>query len=116
MDARSVPVGLGYAAVGIGALLMAVAVGFGLNMGWATGLWPWADGKLSYLFVGSILAAVSVAFIWLGLVGEWGALAAGAVQAGGMKAGVGGGFWAVFGRARGGGGFLVLGGGGPGGA
>src|SRR4051794_39163235 len=88
MDARSVPVGLGYAAVGIGALLMAVAVGFGLNMGWATGLWPWADGKLSYLFVGSILAAVSVAFIWLGLVGEWGALAAGAVQAVVMTAGM----------------------------
>src|SRR5690349_4603242 len=88
MDARRVAVGWRYAAVGVGAVFMAVAVGLGLGWGWARGLGPWAGGRLFYLLVGSILAAVWVAFVWLGVVGEWGALAAGAAQAVVMTAGM----------------------------
>lgn len=77
----SVPATLRYLSISIGVLLLAVGTGMGLNMSWATAAWPWPDGKLSYLFVGSILAAVSVAIIWIGWSGEWGALPAGAVTA-----------------------------------
>jgi hypothetical protein len=63
-------------------------VGFGLNLPWATSLWPWPDGKFSYLFVGSILAAASVAFIWIGITGEWGAMAAGTLTTLATTAGI----------------------------
>jgi hypothetical protein len=46
----------------------------------ATSLWPWPDGRLSYLFIGSILAAVSVAALWVGWAGELGALPAGSLN------------------------------------
>jgi hypothetical protein len=51
-------------------------------------LWPWPDGKFSYLFVGSILAAASVAFVWIGITGEWAAMAAGALTTLAMTVGM----------------------------
>jgi len=46
----------------------------------ATNLWPWPDGRYSYLFVGSILAAACVAMLWIGWTGLFGALPAGALN------------------------------------
>jgi hypothetical protein len=72
---------LRYISVISGVLVLALAVGFGLNMTWATSAWPWPDGKFSYLFVGSVLAAMAVALIWIGATAEWGVLAAGSLTA-----------------------------------
>lgn len=63
-----------------GVLILAIGLGFAFPSPVATALWPWPDGRLSYLFVGSILAAVSVAMFWIGWTGEWGALPAGSLN------------------------------------
>src|SRR3954469_9793731 len=89
-DPAGLPVVLRYVSVISGVLILVLAVGFGLAMPWATSAWPWPDGKFSYLFVGSVLAAMGVAAIWIGATAEWGALAAGSLTAliitGGMSA------------------------------
>ena len=64
----------------IGILILAYAFGFILQLDFATRIWPWPDGRLSYLFVGSILAAVSAAALWIGWTGELGALPAGSLN------------------------------------
>jgi predicted membrane channel-forming protein YqfA (hemolysin III family) len=66
-------------AVATGLAVLGLGVGYALNEPWATATWPWPDGGLSHLFVGSILTAFAVAFVWIGAVGEWGALSAGAI-------------------------------------
>src|SRR5271169_5688714 len=63
-----------------GALILAMGLGFSFQIPIATATWPWPDGRLSYLFIGSILAAVSVAMLWIGWAGEWGALPAGSLN------------------------------------
>ena len=63
-----------------GVLILALAIGFIFQIRIATSLWPWPDGRLSYLFIGSILAAVSAAALWIGWTGEFGALAAGSLN------------------------------------
>jgi hypothetical protein len=60
--------------------MLLLAFGFILQSPVATTLWPWPDGRLSYLFVGSIFAAVSAAALWIGWIGEPGALPAGALN------------------------------------
>lgn len=69
-------------------LLVALAVGFVLQAPWAIALWPWPEGRLSYIFIGSIITAIAAALLWIGAAREWGAIAAGAlnvlVTAGGM--------------------------------
>lgn len=57
-----------------------LAVGFALRLSWATGTWPWTEGRLTYLFLASMLAAVSVALLWIGVTGEWGSLPAGSLN------------------------------------
>jgi predicted membrane channel-forming protein YqfA (hemolysin III family) len=66
-------------AVATGLAVLGLGVGYALNEPWATATWPWPDGGLSHLFVGSILTAFAVAFVWIGALGEWGALSAGAI-------------------------------------
>jgi hypothetical protein len=78
-DAARVPDALRYVSVAIGVLVLALGLGFSFNVSWATDLWPWPDGKFSYLFVGSVLAAMAAALIWIGMTAEWGALAAGTI-------------------------------------
>jgi hypothetical protein len=51
-----------------------LAAGYALNLGWATRTWPWPDSNLSHLFVGSFLAGAGAVSLWIGAVGEWGAL------------------------------------------
>lgn len=61
-------------------LLIGLTVGFIFQVSWVTALWPWPDGRFSYLFIGSILAAVTAALAWISWSGEWGALPAGALN------------------------------------
>lgn len=63
-----------------GLVFLIFAFGFSLRLPFATVLWPWEDGRYSYLFIGSILAAVSAAALWIGWTGEFGALPAGALN------------------------------------
>src|SRR5271157_4431903 len=63
-----------------GLVILAIALGFIFQIHIATSLWPWPDSRLSYLFIGSILAAVSVAALWIGWTGELGALPAGSLN------------------------------------
>lgn len=63
-----------------GLVILLFAFGFVYRTPFATALWPWEDGRYSYLFVGSILAAVSAAALWIGWTGEFGALPAGSLN------------------------------------
>jgi hypothetical protein len=63
-----------------GLVCLVFAFGFILRLPFATSIWPWEDGRYSYLFIGSILAAVSAAALWIGWTGEFGALPAGALN------------------------------------
>jgi hypothetical protein len=63
-----------------GFIILVLALGFVFQMPFATNLWPWPDGGLSYLFIGSILSAVSAAAFWIGWTNELGALPAGALN------------------------------------
>lgn len=63
-----------------GVLSLVMGLGFAFQLPFAITAWPWADGRLSYLFIGSILAAVSVAILWIGWTEEWGAIPAGALN------------------------------------
>ncbi len=64
-----------------GLLGLALALGFIFQVPFVTQIfWPWPDGRYSYLFIGSILAAASVAAIWIGWTGTWGALPAGSLN------------------------------------
>src|SRR5215212_853607 len=62
---------------GLAALL---AVGFFWQLPWATGLWPWPDSRLSYIFLASIAAAIGAPVLWVGLTGEYSALRGGALN------------------------------------
>lgn len=63
-----------------GLVLIAVAFGFVFRVPVLLRVWPWEDGKYSYLFVGSILAAVSAAALWIGWSGKLGVLPAGSLN------------------------------------
>ena len=53
-----------------GLAMLVMAIGFIFRLPFAVNLWPWEDGRYSYLFIGSILAAASAAAIWIGWTGE----------------------------------------------
>jgi hypothetical protein len=63
-----------------GFIILALAFGFIFQTPTAVRIWPWPDGRLSFLFIGSILAAVSVAALWVGWTGEFGTLPAGSLN------------------------------------
>ena len=63
-----------------GLVVLLFAYGFIVQHPLATSIWPWEDGRYSYLFIGSILAAVSVAMLWVGWTDEFGALPAGTLN------------------------------------
>lgn len=63
-----------------GALLLVLALGFAFQVPAVTSLWMWPDGKLSYIFVGSMLAAMSAAIIWIGYDGDLAASFPGAIN------------------------------------
>src|SRR5688500_15278174 len=67
---------------------LVLTLGFYFQMSLATKLWMWPDGRLTYIFIASITAAIAAPLIWMALSGEWGAAVGGAVnltiQAGGI--------------------------------
>jgi hypothetical protein len=63
-----------------GLLNLALAGGLFLQTGWAIQAWPWPDGRLSYIFVASIFAAIAAALLWIAVTGELRPLAAGALN------------------------------------
>jgi len=63
-----------------GLVILVLAFGFIFRVPLALRLWPWEDGRYSYLFIGSILAAVSAAALWIGWTGELGMLPAGSLN------------------------------------
>ncbi len=65
---------------GWGVILLIFTLGFAFRDAWVISLWPWPDGRLSYLFVGSILAAIALPIIWIGFSGELAAMRAGALD------------------------------------
>lgn len=69
-----------YLLLALGLFILVVALGFIYRIPVVLQFWPWADGPLSYLFIGSILAAVSVAALWIGWTGDFGALPAGSLN------------------------------------
>jgi hypothetical protein len=71
---------LRYATVLGGLVILTLALGFIFQLPFAVNLWPWPDGRYSYLFIGSILAAVSAAAFWIGWTGEFGAFPAGSLN------------------------------------
>lgn len=71
-----------------GVLFLILTAGFFFQMTWATALWPWQDGRLSYIFVASIMAASAVPIIWIGMSGEFGAARAGAINLGTSALGI----------------------------
>lgn len=69
-----------YGLIGVGILHLIGAVGFFFAYPWATGLWPWQDSPLSYIFISSILDAIGVPVIWIGWSGEFAAAQGGALN------------------------------------
>jgi len=63
-----------------GLVILGLAFGFIFRLPLVLSIWPWEDGRYSYLFIGSILAAVSVAALWIGWTGELGSLPAGSLN------------------------------------
>ncbi len=63
-----------------GLAILVLAFGFIFRVPLALQLWPWEDGRYSYLFVGSILAAASAAALWIGWTGELAVLPAGSLN------------------------------------
>jgi hypothetical protein len=68
----------GLCLAGIAALVL--ALGFFQPADWATELWPWPDTPLSFLFIASILAAIALPALWIGVTGELAAIQAGALE------------------------------------
>ena len=66
--------------IAAGLVTLVFTVGFLGQAHWATTLWPWEVTPLSYLFLASILAAIAMPVIWIGVSGELAAMRAGAVD------------------------------------
>lgn len=63
-------------------ILFVIAVGFILQMPWATALWPVPSGRLGYFFIASMTAAIAAPMLWIGLSGEMRAMAGGSLNLG----------------------------------
>src|SRR5688572_33169683 len=79
---------LRYSLILVGLMIILLTMGFYFQMEWATNLWMWQDGRLTYIFIASITAAIAAPLLWMTFSGEWSAAAGGAVnlliQAGGI--------------------------------
>lgn len=73
-----------------GAVNIVLAAGFAFQWSWALGLWPWETGRLSYLFIGAMLAAVAAGAIWVAVSGETASLTAGLLNLAVMLGGIAG--------------------------
>jgi len=66
--------------VPVSLLSLVLAGGFFAHVEWATTLWPWPAAPLSYVFIGSILAAIAIPMLWIAYSGESAAIQAGAAD------------------------------------
>jgi hypothetical protein len=64
----------------VAVIALALAFGFFRQMPFATALWPFATSKLSNIFLASMLTAVAVPLIWLGVSGDLAAARGGAAD------------------------------------
>jgi hypothetical protein len=69
-----------YLLISTGIVVLVLAAGYYFQSPWAIWAWPWPDGRLTYIFLASILAAIAAAIIWIGISREWGHLAAGSLN------------------------------------
>ncbi len=69
---RNIPNGIRYPLLVLGVSAFTLSVGFFLQAPWATWIWPWPDSRLSYVFVSSIFAAISLPILWICLAAEAG--------------------------------------------
>lgn len=76
-----------WVAAGLVPVWTAMALGLGFRASWATWIWPWTDGRLLYIFLASIAAAVAAPLAWIALVDEPAALAG--IAADGVAIGIG---------------------------
>lgn len=60
--------------------MLVLALGFFQSAHWATDLWPWSDTPLSFIFIASILAAIALPALWIGVSGELAAIQAGGLE------------------------------------
>lgn len=72
--------GLRAASVLAAVLLLALTAGFFAQVSWATMLWPWPAAPLSFVFIASILAAIAIPVLWIGVSGEFAAAQAGSID------------------------------------
>ena len=72
--------GIRYSFIVSGIAALVLAVGFSLQLPWATGLWPWPTSRLSNLFIASILAASAAPVLWIAISGEFAASTGGAID------------------------------------
>jgi len=63
-----------------GLICCLLAVGYFWQADWALATWPWPDGRLTYMFIASMWAAVGAALLWIALAEAWGHLAAGGLN------------------------------------
>lgn len=73
-------------AAGVG--LLFVALGFFLQLNFLTKMWPWEVGRLSAIFVASIVASNAATAIWVGVTGEYAAMRGGVADLGVMFSGI----------------------------
>ncbi|MGB0848264.1 MAG: hypothetical protein ACPGSM_16165 [Thiolinea sp.] len=66
--------------VATGAFLLLLCGGFWMQQPDVLALWPWPDGRLSYIFIASILAAIGAPVIWMGISGELAGMRGGALD------------------------------------
>jgi hypothetical protein len=64
----------------VGLLAVVVTFGFYFQAPWATSLWPWPDGRMTYIFVASIAAAIALPNLWIALAGRAWAIGPGALN------------------------------------
>jgi hypothetical protein len=63
-----------WALLGAGVTFAILSIAMALRYDWATGIWPWDDARMTYIFFGSIGMATAAPLIWIALANEPGAL------------------------------------------
>jgi hypothetical protein len=77
-----------WAVVVFGVLDLVLTIGYFSEARWAISTWPWTDlTSIDYLLVSSFLAGATAVILWIGFVGDWGALAGATMNVGLMNAG-----------------------------
>ena len=84
---------LRYGLLVVGVLSGLLAGGYFLQLPWALGTWPWPEGRLSNIFVSSILAAVAAAMLWAGISGRLAGAAGGFLHVATMLGGAASVLW-----------------------